>query len=250
MTVPPMARLVVGLLLLWSACGADDDTSIRVLAASSLTDAFEALAEAFAATEAAGGMSVELSFAGSATLAAQLEEGAPADVVATADEATMARVVESGRAVAPPQLFATNELTIAVHPSATAEVAELADLGDDEVLVALCAPQVPCGALSGELLAAAGVEVDPATNEPNVRSVLTKVVLGEVDAGLVYRTDLAGAEPDDVVERPTGVTDAPRNRYPIAALSDDAAAQAFVEFVRSPAGQTVLASFGFEAARP
>lgn len=250
MTVAPVARLLIGLVLVSSACGGGDDSRIRVLAASSLTDAFEALSDAFAATDAAAGVRVELSFAGSATLAAQLEEGAPADVVATADEATMARVVESGRTVAQPEVFAANELAIAVHPSAAAEVVELDDLGDDGVLVAMCAPQVPCGSLSAELLADAGVEVDAATYEPNVRSVLTKVALGEVDAGLVYRTDLAGVDPDDVVERPTGVADAPHNRYPIAPLSADPAAQAFIDFVRSPAGQNMLAGFGFDAVGP
>lgn len=248
-----MARHLLAVLAgasVLASCGAGDAASIRVLAASSLTDAFDALAQEFEQTGAGTDTGVELVFAGSSALATQLEEGAPADVVATADGSTMERIVLSGRAVAAPVEFARNSLVIAVTPAAALQVRSLADLARDDLLVALCAPQVPCGRLSEQLLERSGLQVDPVSREPNVRAVLTKVVLGEVDAGLVYATDLVGVPPSEAVAVvPEGATTL-TTTYPIAQLSEAPAAQAFVDFVRSPDGRRILERFGFETSDP
>lgn len=225
------------------ACGGSDSQSIRVLAASSLTDAFAELASAFEASDDGVDISVELVVAGSSSLATQVTEGAPADVVATADEATMARIVDSGRTVGEPAVFAENSLVLAVSPDAADRITGLDDLPG--ALVATCAPQVPCGQLALRLLDASGVRLEPTTEEPNVRSVLTKVLLGEVDAGLVYATDVRGVSSDDLLvvippEAPEITT-----RYPVVAISDDPVAAAFVEFVTSADGARILDRYGF-----
>lgn len=223
-----------------SAGGGGD--AITVLAASSLTDVFEEMIAAFEETDGARGVEVGLVLGGSSALATQLEEGAPGDVVATASPSTMERVVRAGRVRGEPVVFARNSLVIAVERSNPRGIDGLDDLGADGLLVARCAPQVPCGALADELLAAAGVDLQPASLEPNVRSVLTKVSLGEVDAGLVYRTDVTSA-PVDAVE-PRGAR-AFTTAYQIARLGDDPAAAAFVDFVLSADGQAILAAAGF-----
>lgn len=223
-----------------SAGGGGD--AITVLAASSLTDVFEEMIAAFEETDGARGVEVGLVLGGSSALATQLEEGAPGDVVATASPSTMERVVRAGRVRGEPVVFARNSLVIAVERSNPRGIDGLDDLRADGLLVARCAPQVPCGALADELLAAAGVDLQPASLEPNVRSVLTKVSLGEVDAGLVYRTDVTSA-PVDAVE-PRGAR-AFTTAYQIARLGDDPAAAAFVDFVLSAEGQAILAAAGF-----
>ncbi len=223
-----------------SAGGGGD--AITVLAASSLTDVFEEMIAAFEETDGARGVEVGLVLGGSSALATQLEEGAPGDVVATASPSTMERVVRAGRVRGEPVVFARNSLVIAVERSNPRGIDGLDDLRADGLLVARCAPQVPCGALADELLAAAGVDLQPASLEPNVRSVLTKVSLGEVDAGLVYRTDVTSA-PVDAVE-PPGAR-AFTTAYQIARLGDDPAAAAFVDFVLSAEGQAILAAAGF-----
>lgn len=246
-----MGAVAVVVACVLAACGnGGEDKSVRVLAASSLTDVFDVLAADFEATEAGADLDIELSFAGSSTLAAQIEEGAPADVVALANEATMARVEASERVVKGPVPFAENTLVVAVHPSAADTIGSIADLESDDALVAICAPQAPCGALSAELLAAAMVDRTPTTSEPNVRSVLTKVRLGEVDAGLVYETDVARLGPDSVVVRTVPEAETIRNRYPIATVSDDDGADAFVAYVLSPPAQETLADFGFRPVTP
>ncbi len=223
-----------------SAGGGGD--AITVLAASSLTDVFEEMIAAFEETDGARGVEVGLVLGGSSALATQLEEGAPGDVVATASPSTMERVVRAGRVRGEPVVFARNSLVIAVERSNPRGIDGLDDLRADGLLVARCAPQVPCGALADEVLAAAGVDLQPASLEPNVRSVLTKVSLGEVDAGLVYRTDVTSA-PVDAVE-PRGAR-AFTTAYQIARLGDDPAAAAFVDFVLSADGQAILAAAGF-----
>ncbi len=232
--------LLCGALL--ASCGTGDDAALRVMAASSLTDAFDELASAFEATDVGAAVDIELIVAGSSRLATQLEEGAPGDVVATADQLTMARIVETGRVHAEPTVFASNTMVVALHPGSV-EIDDLADLTDPDILVAMCAEQVPCGALAQDVLAAGAVTLEPTTREPNVRSVLTRVALGEVDAGFVYTTDARAAGADVEVYVPpeaNGLATA----YPITTLSDDPAALAFFDFVLTD-GQEILASYGF-----
>lgn len=218
---------------------------VTVLAAASLSDVFEQLADQFERTYP--GVEVRFSFAASSELAAQVVAGSPADVLATANLPTMEQVVAADLTMTAPEVFAGNVLQIAVPPGNPGSVTSLADLSEDDLLVALCAPEVPCGTAAVELLALAGVSVEPDTLEPDVRSALTKVELGEVDAALVYRTDVqaAGDRVDgvDVLEADQVV-----NEYPIAALANApnaGAAAAFVELIVSPGGVAVLEEAGF-----
>jgi len=221
-------------------------SEIVVLAAASLTEAFTQIAADFEAAHP--GTDVTLGFGGSSTLGPQIVAGAPADVFAAASPDTMRLVVEAGAVSGAPAVFARNRLQIAVPAGNPADVGGLADLADPDLLVALCAPEVPCGAAAETALAAAGVQARPDTLEQDVRAVLTKIELGEVDAGLVYRTDVlaAGAAVEGVrlpVAHDT-VSD-----YLIAALADaddPDLAVAFVDCVLSEQGQETLADAGFE----
>lgn len=247
---------VVGALAaLLAACGTQGDTAgpdapdeLVVFAAASLTEAFEALGTAFAATD--GGVPVVLNLAGSQTLAAQLVEGAPADVFAAADAVRMAVVAEAGLLAAPAEPFATNRLAIVVEPGNPRGVTGPSDLGREDLVVVLPAEEVPAGRYARQLLAAVGVAVAPASLEPDVRAAVAKVALGEADATIAYASDVASAGgrvdgvaiPDDVDVTAT---------YPIAVLADapagvDVAAR-FVAFVRSEAGGAILAAHGFGA---
>lgn len=228
-----------------AAPAADELTGdLTIYAAASLATAFDELATQFEQRHPQ--LDVRpIVYDGSSTLATQLLEGAPADVFAAADEASMAKVTDAGLAD-DPQLFATNTLVLATPVDDPGGVGSLADLADEGVTVVLCAPEVPCGAASQRLLAKAGVTITPASFEQNVTAVLTKVAAGEADAGLVYVTDVHGrADVRSIV--PTGADDVV-NRYPIAALENAAnphAAAAFAEFVRAPEGQAVLGELGF-----
>jgi molybdate transport system substrate-binding protein len=225
--------------------GAAPEGGITVLAAASLTDAFDELGAAFA--DAHPGTSVEFAFGGSSDLRDQALAGAPADVFASADVADAEAVAEGGAAAGEPAVFATNRLAIAVPAGNEAGVTGLEAFGDDDLLVGLCAEEVPCGALGRRALEAAGVTPAPDTEEPDVRSLLDKVAAGELDAGLVYVTDVAAAgdaveavevpEQDDVVAE-YAVT-------ALAAAGEPEVAEAFVAFVLSGAGQDVLAAHGF-----
>ena len=157
----------------------------------------------------------------------------------------MSRVAAEGRTAAPPALFARNRLALVVPVDNPGNVTELEDLADDSLVLAVCAPEVPCGALAQAVLADAGIEADADTEETSVRAVLTKVTLGEADAGLVYATDVA-AGGDKVAAVPLG----PQirfNDYPVAAVSDRAVAADFVDFVVGPDGQRILWSHGFDS---
>jgi molybdate transport system substrate-binding protein len=252
-------RLVaLALLAATAACGPSDGggeeppeaapTTVRVLAAASLTEAFGAVADAF--EEADDGVEVELSFGGSPALVTQLAAGAPADVLATADEESMQRAVEAGD-VAAPVVFARNRLTVVVEPGNPRGIATVEDLARDDVLLVLCAPAVPCGRLAIRALEAAGVRATPRSQEENVKAVLSKVTLGEADAGLVYETDVRAAGAT-VQALPILPSDADLTTpYPIAVAREAEASRAaaeFVAFVRSDAGQRVLADHGFSSA--
>lgn len=219
--------------------------TINVFAAASLTDAFQALARGLEATQP--GMRVEFNFAGSSALREQILAGAPGDVFASANEANMQQVVDSGAAAGKATPFVTNRLQIAVPAGNPGKVTGLADFARSDLLIGLCAAEVPCGEFGREALRKAGVDPSVDTDEADVRSLLTKVEAGELDAGLVYRTDVLAA--GDKVE---GIDIPPDQNvvavYPIAILAgskDQAAAHAFVAYVLSVRGQSTLRSFGF-----
>ncbi|MEV4395014.1 molybdate ABC transporter substrate-binding protein [Nonomuraea sp. NPDC049607] len=219
---------------------------LTVFAAASLTGTFTELGRSF--ESAHPGTTVKFNFGSSATLAQQIVQGAPADVFAAASPATMKTVTDASLAGAP-TTFVRNKLQIAVPADNPAKVDELKDLADPEVKVALCAEQVPCGAAAVKALGAAGLTVKPVTLEQDVKATLTKVQLGEVDAALVYRTDVIASG-----GKVTGI-DFPEagqaiNDYPIAALTKAPAAdlaKQFVDLVLSPQGKDVLTKAGFEA---
>ncbi len=237
--------------LIAAACGGgQSDQSgepVRVFAAASLTDAFADLAAVFEAENP--GTEVELNLAGSSSLRAQIEAGAPADVFASAGGPVMDQVADVGSVVGRPQPFAVNSLTIAVPVGNPGGIEGIADFADDELFLGLCASTVPCGALADRVLSDVGVVAAADTREPDVRALLTKVAEGELDAGLVYRTDvLAAADVVEGIELPAGVEAGAA--YPIAALDQGNRSQLgshFVEFVLSDRGQAILADHGFAA---
>jgi molybdate transport system substrate-binding protein len=221
-------------------------TTLTVLAAASLTGTFTELGKTFEAAHP--GTRVRFNFGSSATLAQQIVQGAPADVFAAASPATMKTVTDASLATTP-AVFVRNTLQIAVPADNPATVEDLADLTDPKVKVALCAEQVPCGAAAAKALDAAGLKVAPVTLEQDVKAALTKVELGEVDAALVYRTDVLASggkvKGIDFPEAGKAVND-----YPIAILSGTPAPQAarrFVDLVLSQQGKDILTRAGFQA---
>lgn len=220
---------------------------LTIFAAASLSGAFDELATQFEAQHPDVDV-LPISYDGSSVLATQLIEGAAADVFASADERNMTKVAEAGRA-AGAEPFASNTMQIAVAPGNPAGIDSLTSLADDELIVVMCASEVPCGSAARTLLDDARVDVTPASEEQNVSAVLAKMKSGEADAGLVYRTDIAAAG-DSVEAVDIENADAATNVYPLSTLTDaanPAAAEAFVAFVLSHAGQTVLSDFGFGA---
>ena len=189
-----------------------------------------------------------LSFGPSSGLATQVVNGAPADVFAAASTKTMGTVVDAGYASGPTN-FATNSMTIVVPSKNPAKVDSLDDLTNPDTLVAVCQAEVPCGAAAATVFGNAGLTVKPVSEEADVKAVLTKVSLGEVDAGIVYVTD-AKAAANDVTAIAIPAADNATTSYPIAAISkapNPALAKEFVAYVLSDAGQAVLAQAGFAA---
>ena len=251
---PGLPLLTLGVLLALVSCGGvrEDGTPseeapggrILVSAAASLTDAFGELARSFEAAHP--GSRVTLNLAGSSTLRTQILEGAPADVFASADTRTMEQVVEAGAVAGEPRIFAHNRLRIAVPRGNPGGISGLSDLAREELLVGLCARDVPCGAFAREALARAGVTPAVDTEEPDVRALLTKVGLGELDAAVTYATDVQASDavagvdipPDQNVEA----------AYPIAVLAEapnPELARDFVAWVLSPEAGAVLRRYGF-----
>jgi molybdate transport system substrate-binding protein len=250
-----MVPLVLALAAGLSGCGSSDAApassgsggkALTVLAAASLTGPFTELGKTF--ETAHPGVRVKFNFGSSATLAQQIVQGAPADVFAAASPATMKTVTDASLATGP-ATFVRNKLQIAVPADNPAKVGDLTDLADRKVKVALCAAQVPCGAAAATALGAAGLKVTPVTFEQDVKATLTKVELGEVDAALVYKTDvLAAAGKVKGIAFPQA--DKAINDYPIATLSKAPAAdlaEQFVSLVLSTQGKDVLTKAGFEA---
>lgn len=225
-----------------SASGQADEQELTVFAAASLTDTFTELAEEFEKDHP--GVTVTMSFGGSSDLVAQIEDGAPADVFASADTKNMDKLGDLATA---PEDFAANTLEIATPPGNPAKITGFQDLDEDGTKVVVCAVEVPCGNATAEMEEKTGVDIEPVSEEQSVSDVLAKVTSGDADAGLVYVTDVTAA--GDTV---TGVefeeADQVVNTYPISALdgADDAGlAQEFVDLVLSESGQKVLSDAGF-----
>lgn len=244
------AALTVVLVL---ACGpaANEPTTTErssgeliVFAAASLIDAFDELRETFERHHPA--IEVIFNFAGSQTLANQINEGAAADVFASADTTQMDSVADAGNLADAPDILTTNRLTIAVEDGNPQDVSSLEDLTSSNLIVVLPAEQVPAGRYAREAIDAAGIELTPSSYEQDVRAALAKVELGEADASIVYNSDVVTSDRVDGIEIPPGQNITAT--YPIGVLADapnPVAAEAFVTFVLSEEGQQILATYGF-----
>lgn len=235
-----------------SACGdgaggdaPEPERELLVSAAASLTDVMADVETAF--EEAHPGTDVVLNLASSSTLSVQILEGAPVDVFASASAADMDRLVEAGAVAGEPRIFARNRLLIAVPEGNPAGIEGLEDFAEGDLLLGLCAEEVPCGALAREALRRAAVAPEIDTAEPDVRALLTKVEAGELDAGITYVTDVASAQAGvDGVDLPDEVN--VTADYPIAVLrrtDRPELARTFVAFVRSERGRDLLTRHGF-----
>ncbi|TDD30739.1 molybdate ABC transporter substrate-binding protein [Kribbella turkmenica] len=251
-----LAGLAAVAVLAVSGCGDDSPAAsaagsgttnlsgtVNVFAAASLTGSFTQLGKDF--EKAHPGVKVTLNFAGSSALAQQINQGAPADVFASAAPKNMDQVT----GINPPATFVRNTLEIAVPKGNPAGITGLKDFADKGKKIALCAVQVPCGAAAGQVFEASGITPEPDSLEQDVKAALTKVGLGEVDAALVYKTDVLSAK-DEVegIEFPEAAKAV--NEYPIATLADAPnpdGAKAFVDYVLSVQGKAVLTAAGFEA---
>lgn len=255
--------LLLAVLGFVAGCGSDADSStgsstpatttpvtgtVTVFAAASLTAAFQEAAEAF--EKANPDAEVTLNFASSSALAQQIDEGAPADVFASADTANMTKAVDAGNIAGEPVNFATNSLEIIVEPGNPKGITGVADLSKPGLVYITSAPEVPIGKYAAQVLEKAKVTVTPSSLEADVKAVVTKVTSGEADAGIVYATDVTAAGAKAV-----GVTiPADLNvvaTYPVAVTTEAAnptAARAWIEFITGSAGQAILATYGFGAA--
>lgn len=251
---PRRAAAVVVLLACAAACGNDSNNSattdgtLRVYAAASLKVPFEELAAEFERSHP--DTDVELNFAGSSDLATQIAAGAPADVFASANGATMDKVADEGLLSGTAQAFATNILTIAVAEGNPLAIDSLESLEDRDLAVVLCAPQVPCGAAALAVQRTAGVSIEPVSEETSVTDVLGKVSSGQADAGLVYVTDIASAEgavEGIAFDAAAGAV----NTYPIAATASGGDhAREFVALVTGADGKEILSAAGFGIPAP
>ncbi|MGW5401910.1 molybdate ABC transporter substrate-binding protein [Streptomyces sp. NPDC003952] len=244
-----------------AACGSSDDkkdtaaspsasasaevkpANLTVLAASSLTDVFKTAGAAY--EKAHPGTKITFSFAGSQELAAQVKQGAPADALVTADTKTMTGLLSETN---DPAIIAKNRLVIATGKGNPFKIAGLKDLADTKIKVVLAAPEVPVGRYSKQILDAQKIEVKPVSQEPNVRAVLSKVELGEADAGLVYKTDtLKSGDKVAVVDIPDAENAVAT--YPAASLKGSKNAEAsasFVAWLTTPEAQKILQDAGFQ----
>ncbi|QCX80747.1 Molybdate-binding periplasmic protein precursor [Streptomyces sp. YIM 121038] len=252
------ALVTAALLLPLTACGSDDDkkdeggkkdggtrqqADLTVLAAASLTDVFKTAGAAY--EDAHPGTKITFSFEGSQELAAKVRQGAPADALVTADTKTMDAL---GSDTGKPTVIAKNRLVIATGKGNPKKVEQLKDLADKDLKVVLAAPEVPVGRYSEQILERQKVDVKPVSQEPNVRAVLSKVELGEADAGLVYKTDVQAADGKaEGVDIPDGQNAIAE--YPAATLKTSehtGAAAAFVKWLNSAEAQKILRDAGFQ----
>jgi len=218
---------------------------ITVFAAASLTESFDAMAKQF--QKKYPDVSVRFNYDASSNLATQINQGAPADVFASADADNLQKAIDAGTVTPPPVVFAKNRLEIAVEKGNPKKIKGLADLQESGLVVVLCADQVPCGKYAAESLAKAGVSISPASKEENAKATLSKVSIGEADASIVYVTDVKASKGTT-----SGVKIADKvnviAKYPMGVVKDSqnaTAAKAWVQFVTSKAGQKTLTRFGF-----
>lgn len=225
--------------------------SITVSAAASLTEAFTKMGADFQKLHK--GTTVTFNFAASSALVQQIQGGAPADVFASADGANMQKLVTGGQVTVEPTDFASNWLTIVVKPGNPKGIKSLADLPKADV-VALCAPEVPCGKYANQMLTQAGVTIpsDKITLGQDVKATLAAVATGDADAGIVYVTDAkaAGSTVQGVRVPASLNVLAVYPIAPIAATQNASLADGWVEYVTSRAGRRTLRSFGFLPAPP
>ncbi|UDY23335.1 molybdate ABC transporter substrate-binding protein [Nocardioides sp. Kera G14] len=253
-----LAVIAAGLVLspLLAACGSSSDTgategdlagTITVFAASSLTGTFTELGKEF--EQAHDGAKVVFEFGSSGDLATKITEAGGADVFASAAPKNMDAVVAADLVAGTPETFAGNTAEIATAPGNPKGITSLADLAEPGVKLALCVTTAPCGALATQLATDNGLTFTPTASEPDVKSTLAVVQSGEVDAGIVYVTDVKAAG-----DKVTGVplteaqAEGATTSYPIATLKDSrksALAKAFVAFVRGKAGVAALTEAGF-----
>lgn len=248
--VSPVALVVLALTMV--GCGSDGEqnatTTLTVYAAASLTGTFTELGDQFEATHP--GVAVSFSFGGSSDLVSQIQNGAPADVFASADIKNMEKLTDDGLEATPPVPFAANTLTIITPPDNPGKVNGLDDLADDDLAIALCAPEVPCGSAARSVSATAGVTVAPDTEEQSVKDVVAKVAAGEADAGLVYVTDAqAAADTVAAISFPEAASQV--NLYPVTTIKASEhleLATEFTGFLTTDGAQAVLAAAGFAPA--
>jgi molybdate transport system substrate-binding protein len=249
-----LATFGIALLLLAPACageqeegaegGEDNRQTLTVLAAASLTDVFESLEEPYLVLHP--NISVRYSFESSSTLVEQVKQGIQADVLATADEETMGELVSAGLLHEDPQIFALNSLAIIVEAGNPQNVQGLSDLAREDLKVVLAAEEVPAGNYARQALDAAGVAVEPVSLEEDVKAVVSKVSLGEADAGIVYVTDAKTAG-DAVTAVPIPREGNIVARYPIVELPEatERHAEDFIALVMSEDGRKALTEAGF-----
>lgn len=218
--------------------------TITVFAASSLTAAYTAIGNDFQKSHP--GTMVKFTFGGSSMLVAQIQQGAIGDVFASADQPNMEKLMGAGLIAGSPLTFAHNRLEIVVGSGNPKHITSLSDLAHSGLLVLLCAPAVPCGRYAAQALQKAGVTLKPTSQEADVKAVVSKVALGEADAGIVYVTDVkaagSGVQGVAIAAALNVVAD-----YPIAVLKDSqntALAKAFVAYILAD-GQRTLARYGF-----
>ena len=230
----------------------NESNELIVFAAASLNDAFSELGQAFTAKH---GVGVVFNFAGSSQLSAQLQEGAVADVFASANEVQLETAVAHNRiqadSVTP---FATNQLSLIVPADNPAQISTLADLGQPNVQIILAVPGVPVRGYSDAVIHMLDVSLQEkiyanvVSEEENVRQVVAKITLGEADAGLVYRSDITPSVAPNVLQLPLPEAQGVVARYPIAITADapqPTTAQQFVAFALSAEGQAILTKWGF-----
>jgi molybdate transport system substrate-binding protein len=233
--------------LIFAGCASSDDTttSLRIAATSSLTDVFNDIGEQFMQDNP--DITIAFNFASSSDLALQISQGLPADVFASADVKNMAKVTDAGLLHRKPVAFATNSLEIVVEKGNPLFIDSLAQLADPSLLFVTCPIEVPIGGYTAEVLRNAGVTVTPASLEENVKGILTKVALGEADAGIVYRTDILAAG-NSVTGVPIAANVNITTKYLVGSLRDSRdqdASQRLILFLNSDQGQKIFSQFGF-----
>lgn len=246
-----MRRVALAAAFFLAACGANaaaPATTLTVFAAASLTDAFQTLGHDFESGHP--GVTVRFSFAGTPTLVTQIEQGAQADVFASADTTNMDKLRSDGFASGTPHVFAHNQLEIVVAPGNPKGINRMADLAKPGLVYISAGPTVPAGKYALQALQKAGVSVTPKSEETDVKSVISKIELGEADAGIVYTTDVKAAG-----SKVTGVPIPDQFNvvatYPMVVVKDSkqaSTAGSFIAFVTSQSGQATLASYGFQHA--